>query len=265
MTRQQLQERAAARALFPEDLVWQEGTPAWMPARKVPGLLAESAAPPRPTAAAQPFVALSQAADKVKDGPHPAGGTNVHALIDQLMAPGERFDYGITGELANSWTKPTMVAALTNRRLLIIQKRALRLFSDAAKEWTAYPLSAVSVSYQSYLLSSTVTITTTNGDVFKLDKIPKSAAPRFEDRFLALRDSERAGEPGNTSAEDSEAEAKFIKGYREGAAELLAKGLVTEEQVTEAGRAAYRSYVGGVRQAVSEGIADAFQERKKNR
>jgi len=49
----QLQASAAAGKLQPEDLIWQEGTPAWAPARTVAGLFPK-VTPPAQGAAATP-------------------------------------------------------------------------------------------------------------------------------------------------------------------------------------------------------------------
>ena len=45
-TSEELKKLARAGTLAPGDLVWKEGTPEWVEARSVPGLLPEAASPP---------------------------------------------------------------------------------------------------------------------------------------------------------------------------------------------------------------------------
>src|SRR5215471_11462439 len=50
----ELKKVVGAGQIGPEDLVWKEGTPDWMPAKTIPGLFATPAPSPPPAAAAPP-------------------------------------------------------------------------------------------------------------------------------------------------------------------------------------------------------------------
>src|SRR5262249_17437438 len=151
----------------------------WVPAREVAGLFPAPAAQPAPA----PTTPAAAAPASEKSSPHPANGLKVQPLIDSLLQPGEVFQYGITGELSGGWTVRTFVAALTSNRLLLIEKKKFSWSGEVAKEWIAFPLSAVRVSFKNYLLSASVTIHVTEGTTYTLDKIPKDAASRFEGLF----------------------------------------------------------------------------------
>jgi hypothetical protein len=276
----ELQERAAAGKLRPEDMVWRQGTPNWVVAREVAGLF-----PQRPRAAEVTLAQVvadkpAQAAGVVqavvvddaaaprpapsgKKGPFPGNGQKVLDLIAQVCEPGEAFEYGITG-VVNEWsvrsvfatlTNPglnrKMVAALTNRRLFLVEKKTFSMAFDAAKEWTSYPLGEVEVASSGWLLSCTVTLTMTDGTRVKLDKVPKNAATAFEARFQELRAGRTAPDAG---------EADFIKGFREQMAPMVQQGNLTEDQVTDMARAAYHGYQRGVRKAVNEVVAEAINK-----
>jgi hypothetical protein len=254
-----LQKRVAAGKLRGEDMIWQEGTPAWAPARGVSGLFPQ-APPPLPVAPPANAGGSGHAGAggvsplSLSYGPFPANGLKVQPLIDQVLQAGEMFAYGITGELAGGWTTRTFVAALTSKRLLLIEKKMFSFSGEVAKEWHAFPLSVIRVSYKNHLLSASVTMTIQGGETYTLDKIPKDAASRFDQCFLDLSAGKQ---PMDEAAEI------FIKAYREQFTALIAQGALTEEQVNEMAKAAYKGFREGqqqaVRDAVGEGVKNALK------
>jgi hypothetical protein len=220
-----LKGRVAAGKLLPADMVWREGTPKWVEALTVPGLFPPAPAPGGEAVAPvivgdvvmEPVLMAEVSLEAqvvtetglqagVVGRPRPSGGETpgwsfwgkpegragdglkADELIARQCGPGEDLLGRVAGDLFGSWPARKFVAALTSRRLLLVETEAHSFVDDAVKEWTAYPLNAVQVSCTTGLLTSSVTVTLPDSTKFTLNNLPQVAAKRFESQFNLLQE-----------------------------------------------------------------------------